>query len=281
MATTTGLKEFAEGRRDVFMIDPQLIEIEAGFNGRDFAIGENQEHVQFLKASIIELGVKEPLTVRLKDGKPTLVGGECRLRAVLTAISEGHEIKRIPCQAEDRATTEQQRIVEQVTRNSGKGFLPIELSALVRRLVNFGWEHAEIAKKLGRSPSYVSHLLAVTEMPEEAQQMVRDGDVSATTAVHAMRTNGDGQGIEVLREAAANAKTSGKKKASGSAVKAVAAARSPTPKPTGRALPPSGVEKVVKFLNDVLTHKYDEDESGESLAQDSERLLNHVLGAIS
>lgn len=212
--TTTGLKGFADGRRDILNIDPRLIVIEPGFNGRDFAIPENLEHVSYLKASIIELGIKEPLTVRLANDKVTLVGGECRLRAALAAIEDGHEIKTVPCQAEERYTNDAQRIVEQVIRNTGKPFTPIELAHICRRLSAHGWDQSQIATKLSKSPSYVSHLFSLIAMPEEAQAMVRSGEVSASAALSAVRADGETNGVAVLREAVTTAKASGQKRPS-------------------------------------------------------------------
>lgn len=249
----TGLKAFQQGRRDLYLIDPRVIVIEAGFNARDFTTPANIAHVEFLKTSIIEVGLKEPLTVRLSDGKVTLVGGESRLRAILKAIGEGHEIMTVPCQADDRYTNDADRIAEIITRNSGNPLSPLEQASVVRRLIGFGWEQGKIAKKLSMSPSYVSHLLGLLTMPEEAQQMVRQGDVAAATASEAVRSHGDGAGVDVLREAVTEAKATGKKRASGSSVKKVGARRELTGKPIGITLSAVKTERVMTFLRWVLT----------------------------
>ena len=79
----TSLKQVGV-RRDYQMINPRLIDIEPGFNARDYTLPENRAHLDRLKLLIVAAGrVNEPITVRLnrETGRATVVDGECRLRS--------------------------------------------------------------------------------------------------------------------------------------------------------------------------------------------------------
>jgi hypothetical protein len=102
---TGGIKSIAEGRSDVFQINPYLIEVEEGFNARSFDSPDVRAHIDGLATSIKENGVRNPLRIRKKGDKFTLVDGECRLRATFLAIeSYGAEIRSVPVRIQDRAT---------------------------------------------------------------------------------------------------------------------------------------------------------------------------------
>jgi len=273
MDAKAGLKGFAEGRRDILMIDPRKIEVEPDFNGRDFALAENMEHVAWLRSSIIDHGVKEPLTVRLKDGRVSLVGGECRLRAVLSAISEcGADIKAVPCQIEERGTDEASRLAEMVVRNTGKRFNPMELARICKRLSAYGWEQGQIAKGLGISPSYVSTLFDMLAMPAEAHEMVRNGEVAPSTALNAIRAaDSEAEGVAALQDAVASSKAAGKKKATTSRVARAAASR--------------GGKKGLMTLNTVKTekvgaffHYVGRARSLEAVKEEADRVFREIFG---
>jgi ParB family transcriptional regulator, chromosome partitioning protein len=273
MDTKQGLKAFAEGRRDVLMIDPRRIEPEVGFNSRDFSAAENIEHIAGLKASIIESGIKVPLTVRLRESRVFLADGECRWRAVMLAIEEGHEIKVVPCQPEERYLNEADRLANQALFNSGKQFSPLEMAHLCRRLIGHGWDQAQIAKRLGKSASYVSYCLGLLTLPEEAQQMVRDGEVSASAAKAAITSEGEANGVEVLREAVAVSKEAGKTKATVGRVRQAAAKRAPAGKAMGITLSVAKTEKVGNFLHWLMT---DAEDIGE-IHDRADKLFKEIL----
>lgn len=116
------LKDFAEGRTDVYKIDPRKLKIKEGWNSRDFNDPANIEHVKTLAASIKEVGVKEPLKVNMEDNVPYVTNGECRYRAVMMLIEQGVEIKSVPVMGEDRFANEADRLFTQFISNSGKPF---------------------------------------------------------------------------------------------------------------------------------------------------------------
>lgn len=177
------LKDFAEGRTDVYKIDPKKLKIKEGWNSRDFNDPANIEHVKTLAASIREVGVKEPLKVNMEDNVPYVTNGECRYRAVMMLIEQGVEIKSVPVMGEDRFANEADRLFTQFLSNSGKPFGPIENARLFKRLIDMGWAQKDIAGKSGMSAGRVSQLLELNTLPISIQQLIVEGKVSSAFAL--------------------------------------------------------------------------------------------------
>lgn len=156
MPAPTRLKDIAKSTRDLFVLDPDDIVIEEGFNARDFRLPENKEHLAVLIELIREDGIQNAVTVRFSEGKAILVDGETRLRAARALKAEGLPIL-VPAVGV-KPGNEVDRVASLVTRNFGKPLSPIELAAVVKRLFAFDLDAAEIAKKTGLSRSYVDTL---------------------------------------------------------------------------------------------------------------------------
>jgi ParB/RepB/Spo0J family partition protein len=209
----SGLSSISTGRRDIHSIDPRLILTRPGWNGRDFTDPENIEHIEKLAKSIAKIGVKEPITCYWDGGNAYLSDGECRLRAALLAISNGHDIKAIPVKAEDRYQNEADRLFSQVIRNSGKPFTPMEQAKVFKRLLDLGWDEPEIAEKSGASLSRVGQVLSLLCLPEPIRQMVSAGEVSASLAQKVAADAGTAnEAVQTLQTGIAIAKKAGKKR---------------------------------------------------------------------
>ncbi len=199
-------------RVDMYQIDPELITEEEGWNVRD----DNDElraHIRMLADSIKEVGVLEPLTGYLKEGKPVLTNGHCRLLAVKLARSEGAEIKLVPFRNEPKTSNEADRTLSMLTRNSGKPLTGIEQAGVIKRLLAFGWSQTEISKKTGFTPPHIGNLLTLAGAPVAVQEMVKQGKVSATLATEVVKSDGPEKATEVLKDAVGDAESKGKKKA--------------------------------------------------------------------
>lgn len=196
-----GILRFAEGRSDLLRVDPRRVRWTPGIGGRDFDAPENQRHLHETKASIIVHGVRNPIAVRIYEDELWLVDGEVRLRATMLAIEEGADIKTIPAIAEEKNRGEADRIVDQITRNTGKRFEPIELGRMCKRLEDYGWKQKDIADRLAMSPANVSHVIALLGMPEPVQAAVRDGTIAAATALNLVRKEGPEQAAITIEKA--------------------------------------------------------------------------------
>lgn len=173
-----------QSKNDYFMVDPRKLKIDENYNCRDMQSKDTREHIAALKSSIVVNGVKVPLEVRMDDhDRIYIVAGHCRHAAVMEAIKDGAEIVAVPCMLEPARTSEADRAVNLIVSNSGKPLAPLEIAAVVKRLVNFGWKEKDIAERLGwKSTNTVKQHLDLLALPEPVKEHVRAGNVSATTA---------------------------------------------------------------------------------------------------
>jgi ParB family transcriptional regulator, chromosome partitioning protein len=217
----TQLRDLAESKRDLLMFDPRKIQVEPGYNIRDLETADAKVKLQELARSIASEGVKQPLVVRLKGEEVFVVAGHRRRIAALIAIDElGAEIAAIPCIPEPKGTSEADRCADLVTSNSGEPLTALEIAAVVKRLIGFGWEKVQIAKRLGwETKQTVDNYLDLLAAPQDVQQMVRDNEVSPSLAMNVVRKHGDKAG-ETLANAKRQAASEGKSRVTTAHVKA-------------------------------------------------------------
>jgi ParB family chromosome partitioning protein len=190
----TRLRDYAESKRDILMIDPRLIVVEDGYNVRDLTTADAQTKLMVLARSIAEFGFssEHPVTVRLDADKIVLVAGHRRRAATMMAIDDlGAEILAIPCIPEARGTSEADRCADLIMSNSGEPLTALETASVIKRLLGFGWTTDAVAKRLGwESKQTAENHLALLEAAPAVREMVRTGEVSATTAVNVTRKHG-------------------------------------------------------------------------------------------
>jgi ParB-like chromosome segregation protein Spo0J len=171
------------GKRDFYPVDPRALKVDSSYNVRDMDAADTREHVAELKGLIRESGVRTPLEVRLDGDAIFVVAGHCRLAAVMELIAEGIEIKSVPCVPEPKGTSVEERTLNLHLSNNGKPLSALEKAKIVKRLHDFGWEPAEIARRMNwKSVASVTQALEAGAMPEPVKQQVRDGAISATEA---------------------------------------------------------------------------------------------------
>ncbi len=209
------LKDFAEGRTDVYRIDPRKLQVKSDWNSRDFSDPANVAHINELAASIEQVGVREPLKVFVENDVPYITNGECRYRAVMLLIERGVEIKTVPVLGEDRLGNEADRLFTQFISNSGKQFSAIENAKLFKRLLDMGWQQNDIAKKTGFSGGRVSQLLELLTLPIVLQKFITEGKASASMVLNVFKKhNGDvALAVAELSGAVAVAVEQGRKRA--------------------------------------------------------------------
>lgn len=174
------LKDHAEGRTDVYKIDPRKIKIKEGWNSREATDPQNANHIAELAASIKEVGVKRPLVCAMEGDDIFVTDGHCRLQAVMHLIEEGIEIKTVPVQPEDRYANEADRVFSQIVHNAGKPLTSLEQAKVFKRLVDLGWKQIDIAAKAGISGGRVSQLLELNILPVILQKYIIEGKASAS-----------------------------------------------------------------------------------------------------
>ena len=186
------IKDMASGRSDLYRVDPAIIQVKADWNSRDASDPANAEHIESLKASIKEIGVKKPLVCYMENEVIYVTDGHCRLAAVKALIAAGVEIKSVPVMVEDRHSNEADRIFSQIVHNQGKPLTGIEQAKVFKRLIDLGWAQKDIALKAGFSGGRVSQLLELLTLPVVLQKFITDGRASASMVLNTFKKhNGD------------------------------------------------------------------------------------------
>ena len=152
-----------------------------------------------LAASMREKGVIQPLIVRVHPADQTkyqIVAGERRWRAAQLA-----NIHELPALVRDYSETEvlEIAIIENIQRSELNA---IEEAAAYRQLMDrFDHTQEKIAEALGKSRSHIANLLRLLTLPEDVQEHVRTGKLSAGHA-RALITTDDPSGLakKIIRQ---------------------------------------------------------------------------------
>ena len=135
-----------------------------------------QEELESLADSIRQKGVIQPLIVRRKPGRDVyeIVAGERRWRAAQLA-----QLHEVPVVVRDLNDTEvlEVAIIENIQRSDLNA---IEEALGFRQLMTrFGHTQEKLAEALSRSRSHVANLLRLLTLPDDVQDLVRNGKLSA------------------------------------------------------------------------------------------------------
>jgi len=135
-----------------------------------------QDELESLADSIRQKGVIQPLIVRRKPGRDVyeIVAGERRWRAAQLA-----QLHEVPVVIRDLSDTEvlEVAIIENIQRADLNA---IEEALGFRQLMTrFGHTQEKLAEALSRSRSHVANLLRLLTLPDDVQDLVRDGKLSA------------------------------------------------------------------------------------------------------
>jgi ParB family transcriptional regulator, chromosome partitioning protein len=133
-----------------------------------------EDTIRELADSIRSSGLLQPILVRRVDGKYQVVAGERRLRAAKLA-----GLQAVPAVVRDLGDRESLELA--VTENLMREDLnPIEVARAYCSLQErFQLGHDEIATRIGVNRSTVSNTLRLLRLPQQLQDMVAKGDVSA------------------------------------------------------------------------------------------------------
>lgn len=134
----------------------------------------DQAALEALADSLRQKGVIQPLVVRPQGDFYEIVAGERRWRAA--QIAQLHEVPVVIRDLDDTEVLEV-AIIENIQREDLNA---IEEALGLRQLIDrFGHTQEKIAEALSKSRSHVANLLRLLNLPDEVQQMVREGAISA------------------------------------------------------------------------------------------------------
>ena len=131
-----------------------------------------------LAASIKEMGVLQPIIVRLnpeEEDTYELIAGERRWRA--SQLAEMETIPVLISEDIDNLSSLEQAIVENLHRED---LHPLEEAAAYQQLIDeFSLIHDQIAKRVGKSRTYITNTLRLLALGESGQRALGSGKISA------------------------------------------------------------------------------------------------------
>ena len=140
----------------------------------------NDDELNDLAASIREKGVLQPILLRSVSGRPhmyEIVAGERRFRA--SKMAGLTEIPALIKSMDDNNAAEI-ALIENVQREN---LNPIEEANAYKKLMECcDYELSDVARLIGKSDSYIRNMLRLTALPESVQNLVGQGELSASHA---------------------------------------------------------------------------------------------------
>ncbi|NSX53575.1 ParB/RepB/Spo0J family partition protein [Parasulfitobacter algicola] len=137
----------------------------------------DSDHLQELADSIGQRGIIQPLIVREEKTKPgyyQIIAGERRWRAA--QMAKLHEVPVIVRNLTDIEVLEV-AIIENIQRADLNA---LEEALGYRQLMDrFGHTQEKLAEAMGKSRSYIANLLRLLQLPEDVQELLRSGKLSA------------------------------------------------------------------------------------------------------
>ena len=134
----------------------------------------DEEKIAELANSILEHGLIQPIVVRKKAKGYEIVAGERRYRAARKA-----GLKNIPCLI--RELTDEQNMLLAIIENMQREDLNAveEAQAIEKMIKTYGLTQEQVSKSLAKSRPYITNALRLLKLPEEVQEMVVQGKISA------------------------------------------------------------------------------------------------------
>jgi ParB family chromosome partitioning protein len=147
----------------------------------------DKEALQSLANSITSVGIIEPLTCVMRDGKPTLIAGERRYRAAKLA-----ELKQVPVLFMDDDPT-MVRVIQLVENFQHEHLHPLEEGQAFKLLLGtiavlpgepepVKLNVKGIAKVVGKTSGWVSQRLSLLELPEVIQNACLKNEITFSQA---------------------------------------------------------------------------------------------------
>lgn len=203
-----GWREFERSNKDVvkaenFKIVISKISSRKGFNARDLTKPETVEKIHRIKESYKAGRYVKPIEVALDHNEGvSIVDGECRFTALNLAnkelIAEGRTViefmQCVPFRGNDI-----DQLVHMVLGNEGEKLTPLEVSDVVKRMVNQQWDLDKVATHLCYSRPWVEKLDFLSNVPEAVKRMIRQNQISVDVAIAKVKHLGGERAVEFLQ----------------------------------------------------------------------------------
>lgn len=171
------------------------LSIDQLFEQDEYNARETYTGIDELALSILENGVTEPLKVFCReDNKFQVINGHRRYRALLSIKKRLPATFKVPCIVrvlKPKEIEEDALNLAQITSNDSVPLTMIEQGKIYSRLLANKWKASAIAKKIGKSQTYVTDCVDIYQSPEPLKDRIRQGMISGTAALQALRSEAD------------------------------------------------------------------------------------------
>ena len=160
------LKNFKSDKTPIHQLVPNKFQPRKNFE---------KKQLEELAVSIKNRGIIQPIAVRkISDNKFEIIAGERRWRAA--QLANMHEVPTVILDANDELAAEF-AVLENVQR---EGLNALEEAEGYQTLINtFGYTQDKIAEMIGKSRAYIANMLRLKKLPNEIQNMVTNGLLTA------------------------------------------------------------------------------------------------------
>jgi len=189
-------KERPKRSGEILLIHFDKVGVKPNFNER-IDYGDINE----LANSIQENGVRVALKGHYDklEEKYLITSGHRRLKAIELLAKKGIEVL-VPILS-DASETDEQRILGQITDNSGKKFNPVEEAAVIHRLITeHNYTEEQIRDKTGFTKVYICNLKLLIKAPKKIKDLIINDTLSATLAMKIFREEKDYEKAQQLIE---------------------------------------------------------------------------------
>lgn len=182
-----------------YKINPEDIEIEEGFNKRDYSAPDTAAHIQNLLEAIKanqDLGL---FKVAIKQGRILARDGHCRTLAIREALALNIPVKPILVEEVDPEAEAKCPELIILTSNNGLKLKPLERASTYVSIIEKGFDTKYLAKIEGISEVAVRNLIKAHNLPEDVKAFINQNVVSVTTALDLFKIHKNNLG-KVIRE---------------------------------------------------------------------------------
>lgn len=194
-APNTGPKTIREiaSRKDQFFVPFSEIEIRDGWNARDYAAEDVQQHIQWLKSQFFGgPGVRDAWRgyFDAETGKFVNTDAHCRYLAVQKGIEDGATTGdfKIPVVLEEKGATEADYLATMLLSNSGLPLKAIEKAFVFRRLSDAGKTDEEIGKLANLTRQQAANIKMLAYATPAVVELIKSGEVKPTTVQQEIRS---------------------------------------------------------------------------------------------
>ena len=166
-------------RTSEYLFLPEQLDVDPAMNGR-----HDLPDIGWIVDSILRHGQLQPVTIRRTAGKPVLVAGFSRWRAISQINKDKLAEKAISLRCSYTQLTEKQAFLANIEENRVRNATtPMDDAYNLQRLVNvYQMTEQECADSYRASVSWVKSRLALIEATPEVEKQIRKGTIKGPAA---------------------------------------------------------------------------------------------------